>query len=238
MMADTVFPGESAIGRRLKLTSFDQNAPWYTVVGVVGDTRHTALDSRRPAAGVRAPQRRAVGADDRGAADEGRPGGLRVGGARRGARARPEPAGRPDPDDDGRRLGRRRPAAFHDVSRRRLCRAGARAVARRPLCGGLVFGRRAHAGAGPALCPRRDAGQPARAGACPTASSSSASASASGWPVAFVLARFLETQLFGVTAHDPVTFVCRPAVLGRHPRLPHSRPPRDEIDPMTALRTQ
>ena len=44
MMADSVFPGESAIGRPIKLTSFDQNAPWYTVVGIVGDTRHTALD--------------------------------------------------------------------------------------------------------------------------------------------------------------------------------------------------
>jgi putative ABC transport system permease protein len=45
MMADTCFPGENAIGRRLKLTSYDQQAPWFTVVGVVGDTRHTALSS-------------------------------------------------------------------------------------------------------------------------------------------------------------------------------------------------
>ncbi len=44
MMADTVFPGENAVGRRMKLVAYDQNGPWYTVIGVVGDTRHTALD--------------------------------------------------------------------------------------------------------------------------------------------------------------------------------------------------
>ena len=45
MMAETYFAGENPIGRRLKLTAFTQDAPWFTVVGVVGDTRHTALDS-------------------------------------------------------------------------------------------------------------------------------------------------------------------------------------------------
>jgi putative ABC transport system permease protein len=45
MMAETHFAGENPIGRRMKLTSFTQDAPWFTIVGVVGDTRHTALDS-------------------------------------------------------------------------------------------------------------------------------------------------------------------------------------------------
>jgi putative ABC transport system permease protein len=45
MMAETMFPNENAVGRRIKLTSFAQNAPWFTIGGVVGDTRHTALDS-------------------------------------------------------------------------------------------------------------------------------------------------------------------------------------------------
>jgi putative ABC transport system permease protein len=45
MMADSYFPGENPIGRRMKLTAFDQAAPWFTVIGVVGDTKHTALDS-------------------------------------------------------------------------------------------------------------------------------------------------------------------------------------------------
>jgi putative ABC transport system permease protein len=44
-MARAYWPGESPIGRRLKLTSYDRDAPWYTVVGVVNDTRYTALDS-------------------------------------------------------------------------------------------------------------------------------------------------------------------------------------------------
>ncbi len=39
------WPGTSAVGRRLKLSAYDQDAPWYTVIGVVGDTRHTGLDS-------------------------------------------------------------------------------------------------------------------------------------------------------------------------------------------------
>ena len=47
-----------------------------------------------------------------------------------------------------------------------------------------------------------------------------------GLAVAFVLARFLETQLFGVTAHDPGTFigVGAPASGRRHCRLSRSRP--------------
>jgi putative ABC transport system permease protein len=44
-MARTAFRDENPLGQRLKLTSFDQDSTWYTVVGVVGDTRHTALDS-------------------------------------------------------------------------------------------------------------------------------------------------------------------------------------------------
>jgi putative ABC transport system permease protein len=57
---------------------------------------------------------------------------------------------------------------------------------------------------------------------------------------AFILARFLETQLFGVTAHDPVTFAAVPllligaAIAGC--LIPARRATR--IDPMTALRTQ
>ncbi|HET7219302.1 MAG TPA: ABC transporter permease [Vicinamibacterales bacterium] len=45
MMAETHFGGENPIGRRMKLTAFTQDSPWFTIVGVVGDTRHTALDS-------------------------------------------------------------------------------------------------------------------------------------------------------------------------------------------------
>ena len=45
MMARTWWPAQSPIGRRLKIASYDQIAPWYTITGVVGDTRYTGLDS-------------------------------------------------------------------------------------------------------------------------------------------------------------------------------------------------
>src|SRR4029453_9706660 len=45
MMAETVFAGENAIGRRIKLTAYDQDSPWYAIAGGSGDPRHTALDS-------------------------------------------------------------------------------------------------------------------------------------------------------------------------------------------------
>jgi predicted permease len=44
-MARVGWPGQSAIGKRFKLGSYDQSGTWYTVAGVVGDTRHTSLDS-------------------------------------------------------------------------------------------------------------------------------------------------------------------------------------------------
>jgi putative ABC transport system permease protein len=44
-MARSGWRGQSALGRRLKVASYDQDAPWYTVAGVVGDTRHTGLES-------------------------------------------------------------------------------------------------------------------------------------------------------------------------------------------------
>ena len=44
-MARTHWRGESPIGRRLKLTSYDREGEWCTIAGVVRDTRHAALDS-------------------------------------------------------------------------------------------------------------------------------------------------------------------------------------------------
>ena len=43
-LARTCWPGGRPVGRRVKLAAFEQDAPWYTVIGVVGDTRHTGLD--------------------------------------------------------------------------------------------------------------------------------------------------------------------------------------------------
>ena len=44
-MARTHWPGESPVGRRIKLTNYDREGPWFTIAGVVRDTRHAALDS-------------------------------------------------------------------------------------------------------------------------------------------------------------------------------------------------
>jgi putative ABC transport system permease protein len=44
-MARTHWRGQSPLGRRLKLTSYDRDGDWYTIAAVVRDTRHAALDS-------------------------------------------------------------------------------------------------------------------------------------------------------------------------------------------------
>lgn len=43
-MARSAWAGRPAVGRRLKLTNYDREGLWYTVAGVVGDTRYTGLD--------------------------------------------------------------------------------------------------------------------------------------------------------------------------------------------------
>ena len=44
-MARTLWPGENALGRRLKVGNYDRVAPWLTVLGIVGDTRQSGLTS-------------------------------------------------------------------------------------------------------------------------------------------------------------------------------------------------
>ena len=44
-MARKFWPGESALGRRIKLGANPEASPWITVVGVVGNVRHLGLDS-------------------------------------------------------------------------------------------------------------------------------------------------------------------------------------------------
>jgi putative ABC transport system permease protein len=43
-MARSGWPDRSAVGHRVKLTTYDRDGVWYTVAGVVGDTRYTGLD--------------------------------------------------------------------------------------------------------------------------------------------------------------------------------------------------
>jgi putative ABC transport system permease protein len=44
-LARVGWPDGNAIGKRVKLASYWQDAPWYTVSGVVGDTRNASLDT-------------------------------------------------------------------------------------------------------------------------------------------------------------------------------------------------
>jgi len=44
-MAQRLWPGENAVGKRIKLTSTPLNAPWITVVGVVANVRHFGLEA-------------------------------------------------------------------------------------------------------------------------------------------------------------------------------------------------
>jgi predicted permease len=48
-MQRRLWPGENAIGRRIKLGPDPEHRPWVTVIGVVGDVRHYALDAEAPA---------------------------------------------------------------------------------------------------------------------------------------------------------------------------------------------
>jgi putative ABC transport system permease protein len=45
--AERFWPGREAVGRRIKLAAPAEDAPWYTVVGVVGDVRHRAWEDLR-----------------------------------------------------------------------------------------------------------------------------------------------------------------------------------------------
>jgi putative ABC transport system permease protein len=44
--AQMYWPNQSAVGHHFKLGQFNSDEPWFTIVGVVGDTRHWALDQR------------------------------------------------------------------------------------------------------------------------------------------------------------------------------------------------
>ena len=55
-MAARLFPGEDPIGRRIRTGPNPVRNPWMTVVGVVGDVRHTGLD-QAPAAELYIPHR-------------------------------------------------------------------------------------------------------------------------------------------------------------------------------------
>jgi putative ABC transport system permease protein len=239
MMADSVFPGENPLGRRIKLTNFEQNSPWYTVAGVVGDTRHTALDSAvRPQVYVHQnvePSLQMIVV----------------------LRTRDDPAGYAsvaraavhelDGNQPAGRIRTMRAVVSDAVARQRFTMFLAGVFAALALVLSLVG---LYAVVSFSVAERtQELGLRFALGATPRSLLGLVLSDglklvgvgvAVGLAVAFVLARFLETQLFGVTAHDPGTFIAVPvllvcaAVAGC--LIPARRATR--IDPMTALRTQ
>jgi putative ABC transport system permease protein len=238
-MAEAVFAGENPIGRRLKLTAYDQDSPWYTVVGVVGDTRNTGLDRAvRPQVylhhNVEPSAQMAVvlrtRADPSGYASV--------------ARAAVHEL---DPNQPVGRIRTMSNVVSDAVARQRFTMTLAGLFALLALVLSLVglYGVVSYS-----VAERtHELGLRFALGATP--SSLRALVVSDGLRLvgvgvilglagAWVLARLLETQLFGVTARDPVTFVSVPllligaAIAGC--LIPARRATR--IDPMTAMRQQ
>jgi putative ABC transport system permease protein len=238
-MASKVWPGEDPVGRKIKLTAYTQDSPWFTVGGVVGDTRHTGLDSSlRPQVYVELrsdpqPQMavlvRAAGDPLGFAAD---------------ARAAVREA---DPDQPVGRVRTMKAVVGQSVSNRRftMALAGAFAV--------LAFGLSLlglYAVVSHSVAERtREMGVRVALGASPSAllrlilGEGLALAGLGvvfGLIAAFIVTRFMAAMLYGVAARDANTFVFVPLLLFSAAALGCLVPARRamRIDPITALRTE
>ena len=236
---DRCWRGEDPVGRRIKLTSYDQPGPWFTVVGVVGDTRHTGLDSSlRPQVYVEqrvdpSPQMVVV---------------LRASGDPLGyaavARAAVLEADRDQPVG---RMRTMRSVVAESVSNRRFTMALVATFAVLAFALSLVglyavvshsvaertreMGVRLALGASPAAMLRLVLGEGlALAGM----------GVALGLIGAFLVTRFMAAMLFGVQAHDTLTFVLVPVLLfiaaAAGCLVPARRAMR--VNPITALRAE
>jgi putative ABC transport system permease protein len=239
MMAETMFPNENAVGRRIKLTSYAQNAPWFTIGGIVGDTRHTALDSGlRPQVYVHQSVESALQM-------------VVV------VRTRNDPSGYAsvaraavhelDADQPAGRIRTMRTVVSEAVARQRFTMWLAGTFAALALLLSLVglYGVVSYS-----VAERtQELGVRLALGATPGRLLGLVLVDGMklvtlgvvlGLFGAFILARFLETQLFGVTAHDPGTFVAvsillmSAAIVGC--MIPARRATR--INPMLALRAE
>jgi predicted permease len=238
-MADTCFPGENPIGRKIKLTAHDQPGPWYTVIGVVGDTKHTALDS---------PQRSQVYVHH-----HLEPQGTMV----IALRARDDPEGYAsvaraavhelDPNQPTGRIRTMRSVVYDAVARQRFTMWLAGTFAGLALVLSLVG---LYAVVSYSVAERtQELGVRFALGATPgklltlvlfDGLKLVGVGVGLGMLGALGVSRFLQTQLFGITAHDPRTFItvavllfCA-AIAGC--LVPARRATR--IDPMTALRSE
>jgi putative ABC transport system permease protein len=239
MMADSYFPGENPIGRRIKLTAFDQPAPLFTIIGVVGDTKHTALDSPfRPQVYVH---------------HHSEPTGQMVA----VLRARDDPEGYAsvaraavhelDANQPTGRIKTMRTVVYDAVSRQRFTMWLAGMFAGLALVLSLVG---LYAVVSYSVAERtQELGVRFALGATPSRLQALVLFDglklvglgvALGLLGALAVSRFLQTQLFGITAHDPRTFITvaillfGAAIAGC--LVPARRATR--IDPMTALRAE
>ena len=233
------WPNGDPLGRRLKLTSYWQEAPWYTVAGVVRDTRNASLDtSLRPQVYVHhasdAKEQMAIVL--RGSGDPG----LQAAPARGVVQAI-------DPNQPVARVRTMDEIVATAIASRRfhmfligIFAALAVALAVVGLYAVVSFsvaerihemGLRLALGAQPGnllALVLRDGLKLVAAGA------------AVGIAVALVLTRFIETLLFGVRARDLPTFVLAPALLFAAGLLGCLAPAWRAMrtDPATALRSE
>jgi predicted permease len=238
-MARSAWPDRPALGRRLKLTNYDREGVWYTVAGVVGDTRYTGLDrGLRPQVYVHFTQdpREQMAIVLRSYGDPT----LLVNAARQAVQAL-------DPDQPIARVRTMEQIVTTSVANRRfqmlligifatlavvLAVVGLYAVVSYSVAERIhEMGLRLALGARPANL----VGLVLREGLQLVAIGL-----AVGIGAALLLTRFLETLLFGVNARDPITFLLAPAILFSAALLgclaPALRAMR--VDPAVALRAE
>ncbi len=238
-MARSGWPDRSAVGHRLKLTNYDRDGVWYTVAGVVGDTRYTGLDrALRPQVYVHFGQdpKEQMAVVLRSYGDPT----LLVNSARRAVQAL-------DPNQPIARVRTMEQIVTTSVANRRFQMALIGVFAMLAVALAVVglyavvsysvaeriheMGLRLALGARPANL----VGLVVREGL-----SLAVLGIALGVGAALLLTRFLESLLFGVNARDTITFVLAPAILLAAALLGCLAPARRamRVDPAVALRAE
>ena len=237
-MARRMFPGEEAIGQRVRIGS-SPTGPWTTIVGVIGDVRHGGLEETpQPELYITSLQNPPVAPFIV----------LRVSGdpaaIAETVRAEARAIDKDLPVYDMRTMatlavrvcGR---AALHPAHRRRLRCAGPGARGHRRLRRDVAHRQRAH----------REVAVRVALGAAPArmvglivrqATTLAALGVAIGVAVVLPLTPLLQSQLYGVTAADPVTLISVPVGLLWSPHWRHSclRAGPRLADPLVALRAE